>query len=130
MLGLSTSRLILPLHFSTLFGGSYCSASSGFTLCPLRNLRRDNHNSPQAHTRSHPSAFLTTKNAPPHLFPFPLGKSRPEATVKDELWWEGGNAPHVGHFNKPKLPEPTGVDPETLMERFKESQALEKQQKT
>ena len=29
------------------------------------------------------------------MFPFPLGKSRPDASIKDELWWEGGNAPHV-----------------------------------
>lgn len=33
--------------------------------------------------------------AAPRLFPFPMGKTRPEASVKDELWWEGGNAPHV-----------------------------------
>jgi len=84
---------------------------------------------PQAHTRSHPSLFLTTRHAPPRLFPFPLGKSRPDATVKDELWWEGGNAPHVGHFNKPKLPEPPAPDEETLLSRFKASKELEDQQK-
>jgi hypothetical protein len=49
----------------------------------------------QAHTRSHPSHFLTTRHAPPRILPFPLGKTRSEATVADELWWEGGNAPHV-----------------------------------
>ena len=49
--------------------------------------------------------------------------------MKDELWWEGGNAPHVGHFNKPKLPEPPAPDPEELMSRFKASQELEDQQK-
>jgi hypothetical protein len=29
------------------------------------------------------------------MFPFPLGKTSAKATIKDELWWEGGNAPHV-----------------------------------
>lgn len=29
------------------------------------------------------------------MFPFPLGKTNANATIKDELWWEGGNAPHV-----------------------------------
>ncbi|CAD6576139.1 MAG: 45 kDa subunit of RNA polymerase II [Tremellales sp. Tagirdzhanova-0007] len=82
-----------------------------------------------AHTRSHPSAFLTTRLAPPKLFPFPLGKSRPAATVKDELWWEGGNAPHVGHFNKPKIVEPPGPDPTLLLQRVETSMEREKQQK-
>ncbi|RSH81382.1 hypothetical protein EHS25_006914 [Saitozyma podzolica] len=81
-----------------------------------------------AHTRSHPSAFLTTRHAPPRLFPFPLGKTRPEATVKDELWWEGGNAPHVGHFNKPKLPAPPGPDPSVLFEKVKKKMAIEVQE--
>lgn len=45
--------------------------------------------------KAHPSAFLTTRQAAPRIFPFPLGKTRPEAAVREELWWEGGNAPHV-----------------------------------
>jgi hypothetical protein len=49
----------------------------------------------ELHTRSHPSHFLTTRHAPPRMFPFPLGKTSAKATIKDELWWEGGNAPHV-----------------------------------
>lgn len=49
----------------------------------------------QQHSRSHPSHYLTTRHAPPRLFPFPLGKTKADATVADELWWEGGNAPHV-----------------------------------
>ncbi|GFZ49327.1 hypothetical protein JCM24511_07447 [Saitozyma sp. JCM 24511] len=73
-------------------------------------------------------AFLTTRHAPPRLFPFPLGKTRPEATVKDELWWEGGNAPHVGHFNKPKLPAPPGPDPSVLLEKVKKKMAIEAQE--
>ncbi|WVQ74738.1 hypothetical protein IAR50_004343 [Cryptococcus sp. DSM 104548] len=82
-----------------------------------------------AHTRSHPSAFLTTKNAQPRLFPFPLGKTKPEAAVKDELWWEGGNAPHVGHFNRPKLPAPpAGPDEKTLMKRVQASMRREAQE--
>ncbi|ORX38685.1 hypothetical protein BD324DRAFT_621930 [Kockovaella imperatae] len=82
-----------------------------------------------AHTRSHPSAFLTTRLAPPRIFPFPLGKSRPEATVRDELWWEGGNAPHVGHFNRPKLPEPEALNEDVVWARVKENMEREKQQK-
>ena len=83
----------------------------------------------QAHTRSHPSRFLTTQHAAPRLFPFPLGKAKPAAAVAQELWWEGGNAPHVGHFNKPKLPEPEAPMEEVLLERYKESKALEDQRK-
>jgi hypothetical protein len=64
---------------------------SGHMLDSARQADADT----QAHTRSHPSAFLTTKSAAPRLFPFPLGKTSVRATVKDELWWEGGNAPHV-----------------------------------
>lgn len=45
--------------------------------------------------KAHPSAFLTTRQAIPRIFPFPLGKTRSEAAVRDELWWEDGNAPHV-----------------------------------
>ena len=48
-----------------------------------------------AHTRSHPSAFLTTRHTAPRIFPFPLGKTAPKAAIKEELWWEGGNPPHV-----------------------------------
>lgn len=48
-----------------------------------------------ANMKAHPSAFLTTRQAIPRIFPFPLGKTRSEATVRDELWWEDGNAPHV-----------------------------------
>ncbi|WVQ81701.1 hypothetical protein IAT38_003826 [Cryptococcus sp. DSM 104549] len=81
-----------------------------------------------AHTRSHPSAFLTTKQAAPRLFPFPLGKTRPEAAVKDELWWEGGNAPHVGHFNRPKLPAPPNPDESVLMKRVEASMKREAQE--
>ncbi|WWC90896.1 uncharacterized protein L201_005833 [Kwoniella dendrophila CBS 6074] len=81
-----------------------------------------------AHTRSHPSAFLTTKAAAPKLFPFPLGKTRPEAAVKDELWWEGGNAPHVGHFNRPRLPEPPAPDESVLMKRVEASMKREAQE--
>ncbi|WWC71758.1 uncharacterized protein I206_105717 [Kwoniella pini CBS 10737] len=81
-----------------------------------------------AHTRSHPSAFLTTKAAAPRLFPFPLGKTRPDATIKDELWWEGGNAPHVGHFNKPKLPQPPAPDPDIMMKRVEASMKREAQE--
>ena len=43
---------------------------------------------------SHPSHFLTTRDAKPRLFPFPLGKAGGQAT-KGELWWEAGNAAHV-----------------------------------
>ncbi|WRT68206.1 uncharacterized protein IL334_005181 [Kwoniella shivajii] len=81
-----------------------------------------------AHTRSHPSAFLTTKVAAPKLFPFPLGKTRPEASIKDELWWEGGNAPHVGHFNRPKLPQPPAPDESVLMKRVEASMKREAQE--
>ncbi|WWC63069.1 uncharacterized protein I303_105668 [Kwoniella dejecticola CBS 10117] len=81
-----------------------------------------------AHTRSHPSAFLTTKAAAPKLFPFPLGKTRPEAAVKDELWWEGGNAPHVGHFNRPKLPQPPAPDEKVMMKRVEASMKREAQE--
>ena len=48
-----------------------------------------------AHTRSHPSAFLTTRHTAPRIFPFPLGKTAEGAAIKEELWWEGGNPPHV-----------------------------------
>ena len=48
-----------------------------------------------AHTRAHPSAFLTTRHVAPRIFPFPLGKTNEGAAVKEELWWEGGNPPHV-----------------------------------
>ncbi|OCF75993.1 hypothetical protein I204_03290 [Kwoniella mangroviensis CBS 8886] len=82
-----------------------------------------------AHTRSHPSAFLTTKAAAPRLFPFPLGKTRPDAAIKDELWWEGGNAPHVGHFNRPKLPQPPAPDEGVLMKRVQASMKREDQEK-
>ncbi|WVR07360.1 hypothetical protein IAU60_004401 [Kwoniella sp. DSM 27419] len=82
-----------------------------------------------AHTRSHPSAFLTTKAAAPRLFPFPLGKTRPDAAVAEELWWEGGNAPHVGHFNKPKLPPPPVPDEGVLMARVEASMKREEQEK-
>ena len=41
---------------------------------------------------SHPSAFLTTRDGKPRLFPFPLGKTN---GLKGELWWEAGNTPHV-----------------------------------
>ncbi|WVF72615.1 hypothetical protein IAT40_007433 [Kwoniella sp. CBS 6097] len=82
-----------------------------------------------ANTRSHPSAFLTTKAAAPKLFPFPLGKTRPEAAVRDELWWEGGNAPHVGHFNRPKLPAPPVPDESVLMARVEASMKREEQEK-
>ncbi|WWD18915.1 hypothetical protein CI109_103371 [Kwoniella shandongensis] len=81
-----------------------------------------------AHTRSHPSAFLTTRQAAPRLFPFPLGKTRPEAAIKDELWWEGGNAPHVGHFNRPKLPHPPMPDESVLMARVEASMKREAQE--
>ncbi|WVQ99830.1 hypothetical protein IAU59_006973 [Kwoniella sp. CBS 9459] len=82
-----------------------------------------------ANARSHPSAFLTTKAAAPKLFPYPLGKTRPESTVKDELWWEGGNAPHVGHFNRPKLPAPPAPDESVLMARVEASMKREEQEK-
>ncbi|KAK4685061.1 hypothetical protein P7C73_g5092, partial [Tremellales sp. Uapishka_1] len=80
-----------------------------------------------AHTRSHPSQFLTTRHAPPRLFPFPLGKSRPAATVRDELWWEGGNAPHVGHFNKVALPRlDEAVDDESkILARVKQKMEMD-----
>ncbi|KAK8854934.1 hypothetical protein IAR55_003673 [Kwoniella newhampshirensis] len=81
-----------------------------------------------ANTRSHPSAFLTTRQAAPRLFPFPLGKTRPEAAIKDELWWEGGNAPHVGHFNRPKLPAPPAPDPSVLLARVIASMRREAQE--
>jgi hypothetical protein len=48
-----------------------------------------------AHTRAHPSAFLTTRHTEPRIFPFPLGKTAEGAAIKEELWWEGGNPPHV-----------------------------------
>ncbi|RXK38130.1 hypothetical protein M231_04591 [Tremella mesenterica] len=81
-----------------------------------------------AHTRSHPSHFLTTRHAAPRLFPFPLGKTGPDAKVKDELWWEGGNAPHVGHFNyKPPPGYSNGPDATNLIERFKVSLEIEQQ---
>ncbi|ORY35362.1 hypothetical protein BCR39DRAFT_585005 [Naematelia encephala] len=85
-----------------------------------------------ANNRAHPSAFLTTRHAPPRLFPFPLGKSRPEASVRDELWWEGGNAPHVGHFNRTTIPEPGIGSSElkkVLMERAMKRMEIEKQRK-
>ncbi|OCF30657.1 hypothetical protein I316_07705 [Kwoniella heveanensis BCC8398] len=82
-----------------------------------------------ANARSHPSAFLTTKAAAPRLFPFPLGKTRPEAAVREELWWEGGNAPHVGHFNRPKLPAPPAPDESVLMARVEASMKREAQEK-
>ncbi|RSH94387.1 hypothetical protein EHS25_004190 [Saitozyma podzolica] len=46
---------------------------------------------------AHPSAFLTTRDGKPRLFPFPLGKAGAETK---ELWWEAGNSAHVGHFCK------------------------------
>ncbi|KAL7422910.1 hypothetical protein Q5752_002207 [Cryptotrichosporon argae] len=45
----------------------------------------------------HPSRFLTTPHGRPRLFPFPLGKAK---GATKELWWEAGNAAHVGHFNR------------------------------
>jgi hypothetical protein len=48
----------------------------------------------QDHESAHPSHFLTTRDAKPRLFPFPLGKAGGQAT-KGELWWEAGNAAHV-----------------------------------
>ncbi|WVO13367.1 hypothetical protein L204_100982 [Cryptococcus depauperatus] len=81
-----------------------------------------------ANMKAHPSAFLTTKFAQPQLFPFPLGKTRPDAAIKDELWWEGGNAPHVGHFNRPQLPAPPIPDEEVLMKRVQASMKREAQE--
>ncbi|KAI9635424.1 uncharacterized protein MKK02DRAFT_44113 [Dioszegia hungarica] len=52
---------------------------------------------------SHPSAFLTTKDAKPRLWAFPLGKAGGEGTK--EMWWEAGNAAHVGHFKQSETPE-------------------------
>ena len=94
------------------------------TLSPVPDERRSDT---QAHTRSHPSQFLTTRTAPPRLFPFPLGKTRPDASVKDELWWEGGHAPHVGHFNHPKLPYPNDWNEDVLLNRAKLSIARDTQ---
>lgn len=101
-----------------------------------------------ANPRAHPSQFLTTRFAPPRIFPFPLGKSRPDASVKDELWWEGGNAPHVvrfrghkcktrltepqGHFNRPKLPEPgqgMEVTMQIIMQQWMEDKKIKAQRK-
>ncbi|KAL7423511.1 RNA polymerase II subunit 3 [Cryptotrichosporon argae] len=83
-----------------------------------------------ANPRAHPSAFLTTRMAQPRLFPFPLGKTRPDAAVKDELWWEGGNAPHVGHFNRVALDKP-GVDPnkteDVVMLKIRKQQEIDAQ---
>lgn len=46
----------------------------------------------QENTSAHPSAFLTTRDGKPRLFPFPLGKAGAETK---ELWWEAGNSSHV-----------------------------------
>ncbi|EAL20591.1 hypothetical protein CNBE5110 [Cryptococcus deneoformans B-3501A] len=82
-----------------------------------------------ANMKAHPSAFLTTRQAAPRIFPFPLGKTRPEAAVREELWWEGGNAPHVGHFNRPKLPVPPNPNEDVLMKRVQASMAREAQER-
>ncbi|EIW67428.1 hypothetical protein TREMEDRAFT_69847 [Tremella mesenterica DSM 1558] len=75
-----------------------------------------------------PFTISTTRHAAPRLFPFPLGKTGPDAKVKDELWWEGGNAPHVGHFNyKPPPGYSNGPDATNLIERFKVSLEMEQQ---
>ena len=50
---------------------------------------------PQDNASSHPSAFLTTKDGKPRLFPFPLGKAGGSQGLKGELWWEAGNSAHV-----------------------------------
>lgn len=81
-----------------------------------------------ANMKAHPSAFLTTRQAAPRIFPFPLGKTKPEAAVRDELWWEGGNAPHVSHFNQPKLPAPPNPNEDVLMKRVQASIAREAQE--
>ena len=55
---------------------------------PLRTEPQNNWD----HESSHPSVFLTTRDAKPRLFPFPLGKA---GGLKGELWWEAGNSAHV-----------------------------------
>ncbi|RXK37920.1 hypothetical protein M231_04809 [Tremella mesenterica] len=60
---------------------------------------------PWENESSHPSAFLTTREAKPRLFPFPLGKAGTDEKLKGELWWEAGNSAHVGHYNQAELPE-------------------------
>ncbi|KAK8858692.1 hypothetical protein IAR55_002921 [Kwoniella newhampshirensis] len=54
--------------------------------------------SPWDDSRSHPSAFLTTRFEKMVPWPFPLGKADRGG---NELWWEKGVPSHVGHFNKP-----------------------------
>jgi hypothetical protein len=75
----------------------------------------------QENASAYPSAFLTTRDGKPRLFPFPLGKAGAETK---ELWWEAGNSAHVwvrrdllgptpfgiaecrsGHFNQRETPE-------------------------
>jgi hypothetical protein len=48
----------------------------------------------QENEDAHPSVFLTTRDAKPRLFPFPLGKAGGSG-LKGELWWEAGNSAHV-----------------------------------
>ncbi|GHJ84899.1 hypothetical protein NliqN6_1301 [Naganishia liquefaciens] len=50
---------------------------------------------------SHPSHKLTTPDARPRLWPFPLGKSAPN---KSSMWFESGTAPQIGTFGKPGEP--------------------------
>ncbi|ORY34699.1 hypothetical protein BCR39DRAFT_121771 [Naematelia encephala] len=72
----------------------------------------------------HPSAFLTTPEGKPRLFPFPLGKA---GGMKGELWWEAGNAAHVGHFNQTETPEHREALKHEMQE--KEDKRLEKAKK-
>ncbi|WVO15653.1 hypothetical protein L204_103313 [Cryptococcus depauperatus] len=57
------------------------------------------------HQSAHPSHFLTTRDGKPRLFPFPLG---PAGGGGKELWWEAGNAAHVGHYNQTETPAAKG----------------------
>ncbi|WVO22873.1 uncharacterized protein IAS62_004216 [Cryptococcus decagattii] len=119
---------ILP-HFYPILPHFQYSHNAGRNLLCCQNITaKKPRQDLWANMKARPSAFLTTRQAIPRIFPFPLGKTRSEAAVKDELWWEDGNAPHVGHFNRPKLPAPPNPDEGVWMKRVQASMVRKAQE--